>query len=189
MLIEYMEAKVKGDPEIDKAQQALIAESGVTPAALELGLILLQHAQAQADPKARKSLLTRRRRLSWRSAKLPATAKNTSSAWRRCTTGRESTLRAAKSSIEATQGPATGARICCSKSPGCSAASAANPKHACWPKRDTAKRHPATIKSGCAVLRGLLGDDLEDRILWLSGATPTTRTPRRSSPRTWPTRH
>ena len=57
ILIEYIGGKLKYDPEISAVQQAFIAESGVTPVALELGLILLQHAQAQTDAQARKSLL------------------------------------------------------------------------------------------------------------------------------------
>ena len=55
--IQYLEQKVKGDPGIQKAEQGVIAESHVVPAALELGLALMQHAQAQADVTARKSLL------------------------------------------------------------------------------------------------------------------------------------
>ena len=57
ILIEYIEAKIKGNPEITQAQQALVAQADVTPAALELGLILLQHAQGQTNAQARKSLL------------------------------------------------------------------------------------------------------------------------------------
>jgi hypothetical protein len=57
MLIRYIEGKLKADPAIARTQQALVAESAVVPAALELGILLLQHAQAQADQAARKSLL------------------------------------------------------------------------------------------------------------------------------------
>ena len=57
ILNEYFVRKVKGDVAIARAEEELIAESSVVPAAMELGMILLQHAQAQADPQARKALL------------------------------------------------------------------------------------------------------------------------------------
>ena len=57
MIVRYIEGKLKDDPAIAPVQQALIAESPVVPVALELGILLLQHAQAQSDPQARKSLL------------------------------------------------------------------------------------------------------------------------------------
>jgi hypothetical protein len=57
MVIQYIEAKLKADPAIATAQQALVAEAAVVPAVLELAVLLLQHAQAQSDPAARKALL------------------------------------------------------------------------------------------------------------------------------------
>ncbi len=54
---QYLSAKIKGDPAIDQAQERMLRESSVVPVALELGMILLEHAQKQADPKARKDEL------------------------------------------------------------------------------------------------------------------------------------
>jgi hypothetical protein len=56
ILIEYIERKAKADKEITLAQDRVIAESQVVPAAIELGVALIQHAQGQADARARKSL-------------------------------------------------------------------------------------------------------------------------------------
>ena len=57
ILGQYMAEKLKDRPEIAAAQQELLAEANVVPVALELGMLLLQHAQSQSDPKARKSEL------------------------------------------------------------------------------------------------------------------------------------
>ena len=57
MVIQYVDAKLKQEPAIVAAEQALMAEVAVVPAVLELAVLSLQHAQAQSDPSARKSLL------------------------------------------------------------------------------------------------------------------------------------
>ena len=54
-LEEYVAGKLKGDPAIDQAQERMVRLSSVVPAALELGTILLHRAQGQADAKARKA--------------------------------------------------------------------------------------------------------------------------------------
>jgi tetratricopeptide (TPR) repeat protein len=54
---KYVAGKLKGDPAIDQAQERMMRVSSVVPAALELGTILLHRAQSQADPKTRKSEL------------------------------------------------------------------------------------------------------------------------------------
>src|SRR5262249_26589950 len=51
-LEQYVANKLKGDPAIDQAQERMLRESAVVPVALELGMILLQHAQSLSDPKA-----------------------------------------------------------------------------------------------------------------------------------------
>jgi hypothetical protein len=51
----YVTGKLKGDPDVEAAQERLAQVSSVVPAALELGTILLQRAQGQTDPKARKA--------------------------------------------------------------------------------------------------------------------------------------
>jgi tetratricopeptide (TPR) repeat protein len=57
MVIQYVDAKLKQEPAIAAAERALMAEVAVVPAVLELAVLSLQHAQAQSDPSARKSLL------------------------------------------------------------------------------------------------------------------------------------
>ncbi len=54
-LEQYVTGKLKGDPAIDQAQERMVRASPVVPAALELGTILLHRAQSQADPKTRKA--------------------------------------------------------------------------------------------------------------------------------------
>ena len=57
IVIQYMERKAKEDKEISKTREAMIVEAQVVPATMELGVILIQKAQAQTNPQARKSLL------------------------------------------------------------------------------------------------------------------------------------
>ena len=52
-----MERKAKEEKEISQAREAMIGDSEVVPAVMELGIILIQQAQAQTNPQARKSLL------------------------------------------------------------------------------------------------------------------------------------
>lgn len=57
MVHEYLNARIKDDPEFTTAQQALVQEAHVVPVAMDLGIVMLQRAQGQSDPKARKSQL------------------------------------------------------------------------------------------------------------------------------------
>ena len=57
MLENYVAGKLKNDPSIDAAEQEMLQESSIVPVALELGMILLQHAQTLTDPKNRKEEL------------------------------------------------------------------------------------------------------------------------------------
>lgn len=54
---EHVNARIKGDAEYVAAQEALEREAGVVPVTLELGIVMLQRAQGQTDPAARKSQL------------------------------------------------------------------------------------------------------------------------------------
>jgi tetratricopeptide (TPR) repeat protein len=56
IMMRYLQAKAKNDTEISRAEENVIAESRVVPAAMELGVVLIQHAQAETNPQARKSL-------------------------------------------------------------------------------------------------------------------------------------
>jgi tetratricopeptide (TPR) repeat protein len=54
---EYVNGRVKDDPEFLASQQALEQEAHVVPVALDLGVVMLQRAQARHDPTARKAQL------------------------------------------------------------------------------------------------------------------------------------
>jgi tetratricopeptide (TPR) repeat protein len=57
ILLRYLEQALKVDPDIRAAEGALESQSGVVPVALELGTLLLRHAQALTDTAARKAEL------------------------------------------------------------------------------------------------------------------------------------
>lgn len=57
MVREYVNDKIKNDPDYAAAQEALEREAGVVPVALELGIVMLQRAQNQPDQAARKAQL------------------------------------------------------------------------------------------------------------------------------------
>jgi hypothetical protein len=57
LVIQYVTDRVKADPQYAGAQEALEHEAAVVPVALDLGIVMLQRAQQQADPAARKSQL------------------------------------------------------------------------------------------------------------------------------------
>jgi len=56
-LEQYIAGKLKGDPAIEEAQERMVRASSVVPAALELGTLLLHHAQGPSDAKVRKAEL------------------------------------------------------------------------------------------------------------------------------------
>jgi hypothetical protein len=166
ILIEYIEAKLKGNPEITQAQQALVAQADVTPAALELGIILLQHAQAQTDAQARKSLLDE--------------AEATFLAVSRIAGDRED-YQLSLAQVYYWQGKHNEGRSLLddvlkahNRDPNLLLQVArllrsvgSNSEARVLAEEGYGKASPGQIKSGFAVLRGLLGDDVEDRILWL----------------------
>jgi len=57
MVIEYIDAKIKDDPALKSAQEAVLREASVVPVALDLGIVLLRRAQGMADPAARRAEL------------------------------------------------------------------------------------------------------------------------------------
>ncbi|HEY2586651.1 MAG TPA: hypothetical protein VGI81_12880, partial [Tepidisphaeraceae bacterium] len=54
---EYVNGRVKDDPEFLASQETLEHEAHVVPVAMDLGVVMLQRAQGQADPGARKAEL------------------------------------------------------------------------------------------------------------------------------------
>jgi hypothetical protein len=56
---DYVDGVVGKDPEVKRAQQAVMRGADVVPVALDLGLVLLRRGQAQADPDARRAELER----------------------------------------------------------------------------------------------------------------------------------
>lgn len=59
MVVDWLNDKLKDDPTVTKAYAAMHDESPTVEAALDLGMVLLQRAQAQANPEARKADLER----------------------------------------------------------------------------------------------------------------------------------
>jgi tetratricopeptide (TPR) repeat protein len=59
MVHDYVLGRLGSDPELKRQQAALERESGVVPAALDLGLMQMRRAQQMIDPKARKTELER----------------------------------------------------------------------------------------------------------------------------------
>lgn len=57
MVQRYLDDKLKNDPEYAATQEALVHEAAVVPVALELGIVMLQRAQAQTDTAVRKTQL------------------------------------------------------------------------------------------------------------------------------------
>lgn len=57
MVREYINGRIKDDPQFTSAQAALEKQSAVVPVALELGIVMLQRAQGQSDANARKAQL------------------------------------------------------------------------------------------------------------------------------------
>jgi hypothetical protein len=59
MAREYLSRQVKDDPGVDAARETLAKQGMVVPAALDLGMVTLQRAQAMTDPAARRAELER----------------------------------------------------------------------------------------------------------------------------------
>jgi hypothetical protein len=57
LLTAYVTRHVQADPEVLRAEEAYESEAVVSRAALDLGMMLLQHAQGLTDPRARKDEL------------------------------------------------------------------------------------------------------------------------------------
>ncbi|MHC4180410.1 MAG: tetratricopeptide repeat protein, partial [Planctomycetota bacterium] len=59
MVQEYVQSRLKDDPGIRKAQEAMLKSAGVVPVALDLGMVILRRAQDQDDPEVRRAELER----------------------------------------------------------------------------------------------------------------------------------
>ena len=169
ILVQYIDSKLKGDPAIATTQQALVAESSVVPVALELGILLLQHAQSQADPRARKSLLDE--------------AESTFLAVSRMA-GERAEYHLSLAQVYYLQGKHTEGRYLGAEVLGAHTRDPALLVQVADLLRDVGSESEArvlaeeayskatapAVKNQAAVLRGLLGDDTDDRIAWLRRA-------------------
>jgi tetratricopeptide (TPR) repeat protein len=169
MVIQYVEGKLKGDPAIAASQQALVAESGVVPVALELGVILLQHAQGQSDPRARKPLLDE--------------AEATFLAVSRMA-GQQAEFQMSLARVNYWQGKHAEGRKILDEVLGAHHRDPALLVQAADVLRNVGSESEAralaeeaynkatvpAIKSQGAVMRGLMGDDVDDQITWLERA-------------------
>jgi tetratricopeptide (TPR) repeat protein len=59
MLVEYFSERIKDDADVEAARQRLAQQGMVVPAALDLGMVMLQRAQTIQDPAARRTELER----------------------------------------------------------------------------------------------------------------------------------
>jgi tetratricopeptide (TPR) repeat protein len=57
LFMNYVNQHLKNDPEVVRAEAAYESEAGVARVALELGMLLLEHAQGLTEPEARKQTL------------------------------------------------------------------------------------------------------------------------------------
>jgi tetratricopeptide (TPR) repeat protein len=57
MVNEYINKRLKDDPKLTVAREAILREVGVVPVALDLGIVTLHRAQSLPDPAARKKEL------------------------------------------------------------------------------------------------------------------------------------
>jgi tetratricopeptide (TPR) repeat protein len=57
MVQEYIQLKLRDDPDVSAAREAMAREAEVVPVALDLGIVLLRRGQAQTDPEARRAEL------------------------------------------------------------------------------------------------------------------------------------
>jgi hypothetical protein len=169
IVLQYLSNRIRSDPEIARAEQALVAESKVAPVAMELGILLLQHAQAQADPPARQALLQE--------------AEATFLAVSRMA-GDRADVQLSLAQVYYWQGKhVEGRRLfdevlkARNRDPALLLEVASLLRHVgshsdarSLAEEGYRKATDARIRSNCAVVRGLLGNDIEDRILWLRRA-------------------
>ena len=141
----------------------------MTPVALELGLILLQHAQKQTDEKARKSLLDE--------------AESTFLAVSRVA-GDRADYQLSLAQVYYWQGKHVEGRKIVDEAltagkrdpnlllqaAGVLRAVGSHSEARALAEEGFNKSAPGATKNGCAVIRGLLGDDLDERITWLKRA-------------------
>jgi tetratricopeptide (TPR) repeat protein len=171
ILNEYLDMKIKGDPEVTRAREALVAESPVVPVALELGMLLLQRAQMQADPSARKSMLEEAEatflaisRMVGERAEVQLSLAQVYYWQGKHEEGRklfDEVLRARNRDPAVLLEVADMLRNLGSHS-----------EARVLAEEGYNKATVPQVKNGCATIRGMLGEKIEDKILWLRRANP-----------------
>ncbi len=170
IIIQYMESKIAADAEIASAKQSLIAESSVAPVAMELGIALLQHAQAQTDQVRRRSLLDEAEsnflavsRVAGQQAEFQLNLAQVYFWQGKHAEGQKLFDEVLKSH---NRDPALLYEVAnLLRNLGSHAEARA------LAEEGYQKASAADVKARCAVVRGLLGTDIEDRIQWLTRAT------------------
>jgi hypothetical protein len=172
IVIQYLERKAKEDKEITGGQEQVIAESHVVPAAMELGVALIQHAQSQTDASARKSLLDEAEATFLSISRIAADREDYQLSmaevhyWQgRQAQGRalfDKVLKDHKREPEWLLRVATLLRRVGSNSEARKLA-----------EEGYEKASPGRVKHGCALIRGLLSDEIEERIRWIKLADTT----------------
>ncbi len=172
LLRKYYEDRLKGDPAIDQAQQRMLRESSVVSVALELGLILLEHAQGQTDPKARKADLDEAEKVFLavgRQARQNDTYRLNLARvyyWR----GKHGEGRALLD--EVLKAKKRDPKLLVTVGELLRQVGSQSEARALAEEAHKTGRDPET-RQDAAILRGLLGIDLDDKILWLGRGNPT----------------
>ncbi len=160
---------MKGDVAISRAQEELIGQTSVVAAAMELGMILLQHAQAQADPQSRKLLLNEAEatflavsRMAGDQAEYQLSLAQVYYWQGKHAEGRKLFDEVLKSR---NRDPALLLRVAdLLRNIG------SHSEARTLAEEGYNKASDSRIKDSCAVIRGLLGEDIEENILWLRRA-------------------
>jgi hypothetical protein len=165
----FLEQRLKGDPELSRAQEAVVAESPVVAVVIELGMLLLQQAQGQADPSARKAILDEAEssflavsRMAGEKAEVQLNLAQVYYWQGKTAEGRklvDEVLRARNRDPALLLQVASMLRDVGSNSEARALAEEGY-EHAT----------DSQVKDNCATLRGVMGDEVEDRILWLRRA-------------------
>jgi tetratricopeptide (TPR) repeat protein len=169
---QYVIGKLKGHPEVEQAQQRMLRESSVVPVALELGMLLLEHAQGRPDPKSRKEELDEAEKVFLSVGRLArendAYRLNLAQVyyWQ----GKHREGRALFDEVLAARKRDPKLLVSAGemlRRVGSQAEARALVEEAYRSATDP------NIKQSAAIERGLLGTDLDDKILWLRRGNPT----------------
>ena len=165
MVGTYIESQLREDPEI-LARRGRVRGGGRGGAvALDLGMLLLQHAQGLSDPERGNASWPRPSRPSYQSSAWPPTAPSTSLARSGLLLGRQGARGTARSSTSSSAHQRDARLLLQIADVLREVGSHAESRTLAEEGYKTAK--DVQVKQHCATLRGLLETDLDNRIDWL----------------------